>query len=107
MATSTRHIPERTCVSCRQTRPKRELIRIVGQVEGSAVVDSTGRLPGRGAYLCNNKACWEEALRRRSLDRALKSPLDAAARESLLTYSQALVSSSSGAVSSGTGTRVH
>ncbi|TMF58082.1 MAG: YlxR family protein [Chloroflexi bacterium] len=67
--------PERTCVGCRQVKPKRELVRVVA-TETGAEADLSGRRPGRGAYLCRQDVCWREAARRRSLDRALHLKLD-------------------------------
>lgn len=55
-------IPERMCVSCRKMRPKRELIRIVNTPNG-VTVDLTGKLNGRGVYLCNCKECVSSALK--------------------------------------------
>ena len=68
-----RHVPQRTCVVCRQKTDKRRLTRIVSTSEGRVVVDSSGKLAGRGAYLCEKVSCWEEALRGSALKRALKS----------------------------------
>ncbi len=56
-------------------RPKRDLLRVVRGQDGSIVIDPTGRLPGRGAYLCRDTACWELAARKRSLDHAFKAPV--------------------------------
>jgi predicted RNA-binding protein YlxR (DUF448 family) len=67
-----KHVPLRTCVACRQTRPKRDLIRIVRTPEGTVEIDLRGKRSGRGAYLCSNIRCWEIALDQRRLDRALK-----------------------------------
>jgi predicted RNA-binding protein YlxR (DUF448 family) len=61
----------RTCIGCRQTRPKKELLRVVRTPEGSIEVDSTGKLSGRGAYLCPDNGCFKEALKERALGRAL------------------------------------
>ena len=58
----TKKIPERMCVACRQMRPKTELLRIVNTVDG-AVVDGTGKLNGRGVYLCKCKECVAKALK--------------------------------------------
>jgi uncharacterized protein len=73
--TPPRRIPERSCVACRTARAKRDLIRIVRAADGTIAVDPTGRLPGRGAYLCRDAACWELAARKRSLDHAFKAPV--------------------------------
>ena len=66
-----RHLPVRTCVACREEAGKRRLVRLVRRPDGAIVVDLTGRLPGRGAYLHPDPECIEIARRRRSVDRAL------------------------------------
>lgn len=68
----TRHVPLRTCIACRQSDSKRSLLRLVRTAEGRIERDTSGKQPGRGAYLCQNPACWRTALRRKSLERALK-----------------------------------
>jgi uncharacterized protein len=67
-----KHIPVRTCVACRRTDAKRGLFRLVRNAEGRVAVDPTGKQSGRGAYLCHDPACWEQALKRRGLERALR-----------------------------------
>ncbi|NTU85039.1 MAG: YlxR family protein [Chloroflexales bacterium] len=67
-----RHIPQRTCIACRRTDTKRGLIRIVRDASGRLAVDPTGRRNGRGAYLCHDPACWESALKRHTIERALR-----------------------------------
>jgi len=67
-----RHVPQRTCVACRQTGAKRQLIRIVRGTDGSVTIDPSGKRSGRGAYLCDSLACWQAALKRGVLQRALK-----------------------------------
>ncbi len=62
-------------MACRTPRPKRELLRVVRTPLGEVVVDPTGRLPGRGAYLCRDVACWDAAGRRHALEHALKVPV--------------------------------
>jgi uncharacterized protein len=64
--------PQRTCVVCRSTTAKRALHRIVRSPSGTIGYDPTGKAPGRGAYLCGQPTCLETALKRRSLQRALK-----------------------------------
>ncbi len=66
-----RHVPQRTCVGCRSQQSKRDLLRIVRTPSGEVVVDPTGRLPGRGAYLHQDTGCWSEGLRKGRLGRAL------------------------------------
>ena len=67
-----KRIPERTCVACRQVAGKRTLVRVVRTVTGAVEVDPTGRKNGRGAYLHADPACWDVALKRGSLNAALK-----------------------------------
>ncbi len=86
-----RHVPQRTCVACRRTDAKRGLVRIVRLPEGRVAVDPTGKHAGRGAYLCADQMCWETALKRRALERALKiEQLDPNDREALLTHAATL-----------------
>jgi predicted RNA-binding protein YlxR (DUF448 family) len=59
-------------VVCRSTTAKRALQRIVRSPDGGVGYDPTGKAPGRGAYLCGQPACLETAIRRRSIQRALK-----------------------------------
>ena len=71
-----KHIPLRTCIVCRQKRPKREMIRVVCSPQGDIQVDPRGKLPGRGAYLCPTVRCWQN-LSGQALARALKCPVRA------------------------------
>lgn len=70
-----KHVPARTCVVCRETRPKRELTRLVCTAEGALRVDPGGKMPGRGAYLCSKAACWLAASRGKVLETALRAAL--------------------------------
>lgn len=85
-----RHIPQRTCIACRTVRPKRELVRVVRTPEGDVKVDETGKLSGRGAYLCPQHSCWEAALQRQRLGKALRVTLTTEAKEYLREYAAAL-----------------
>ena len=64
--------PRRTCVVCRSTAAKRTLHRIVRSPAGTVSYDPTGKAAGRGAYLCGQPSCLDLAVRRRSIQRALK-----------------------------------
>lgn len=85
-----KHIPERTCIGCRETRPKRELVRIVRNTTGAVEVDPTGKKSGRGAYLCRAKGCWEAALKKERLDRALGINIAQEKRRELAQYAEML-----------------
>ena len=69
-----KHIPQRTCIGCREVNEKKTLVRIVKSPEG-VCIDPTGRKPGRGAYLREAQGCWETALKRGAIGRALKTEL--------------------------------
>ncbi len=76
-----KHIPQRTCVGCRLVLPKRTLMRLVRTAEG-VQLDPGGKAAGRGAYLHNQKSCWERALKG-ALANALKVDLTEQDREYL------------------------
>lgn len=67
-----KHVPLRSCIACREQRPKRELIRIVRTPDGAIELDTKGKRPGRGAYLCPKGECLAAALQPRRLGQALK-----------------------------------
>jgi predicted RNA-binding protein YlxR (DUF448 family) len=83
-----RHVPQRTCVGCRQVLPKRSLIRIV-RAPGGVRVDPTGKAAGRGAYLHDKRSCWQVGLKG-SLARALRAELTSEAREMLVAFMEGL-----------------
>jgi predicted RNA-binding protein YlxR (DUF448 family) len=64
--------PQRTCVVCRSSAAKGALHRIVRSPDGTVRYDSTGKAPGRGAYVCGRPGCLELAGKRRALQRALR-----------------------------------
>jgi predicted RNA-binding protein YlxR (DUF448 family) len=80
-----RPTPQRTCVACRTTTNKRGLIRIVRTANG-IVADPTGKLDGRGAYVCGQSACWDEALGKGRLEHSLKAKLTAKDADALRAY---------------------
>ncbi len=65
----------RTCVSCNQSKPKRDLLRVVRCPDGTMVVDLKGKVSGRGAYLCRERECIERGISNRRLERVLEHPL--------------------------------
>jgi hypothetical protein len=83
-----RHIPQRTCVACREVLPKRSLIRIVRSPQG-IVIDPTGKLAGRGAYLHLLRSCWDRGLKG-ALSSALKVELSPEEREQLSNFASSL-----------------
>ena len=71
-------------MACRTSRAKSELVRVVRRPDGGVTIDETGRVAGRGAYLCRHAGCWSKGLEKGAVARALEIPLPAATREGLL-----------------------
>ena len=84
-----KHLPQRTCIGCRDVLSKRSLIRLVRSPDGVAV-DPTGKKSGRGAYLHDSRNCWERALKGDSLERALRTTLSDEERERLRAHGHSL-----------------
>ncbi len=82
--------PERMCVGCKEMKEKRSLIRVVKTPDGEIKIDSTGKLSGRGAYLCKNRDCLQKAIKSRGLERSLKIPIDEEIKDRLSTILEEL-----------------
>ena len=65
-------IPQRQCMGCRERLEKRELIRVVRTPEGTVQLDFSGKLSGRGAYICPKADCLKKAMKSKALDRSLE-----------------------------------
>ncbi|MBQ6041758.1 MAG: YlxR family protein [Oscillospiraceae bacterium] len=63
-------IPMRMCLGCNEMKPKRELIRVVHQKDGTILLDATGKQAGRGAYICPQLSCLKAARKARRLEKA-------------------------------------
>ena len=77
-------IPMRQCIGCGEMKPKRELIRVVKPKEGEISLDLTGKLPGRGAYLCRNAECLRMAQKNRRLERSFSCKVEPEVYEVML-----------------------
>lgn len=75
--------PIRRCTGCRESKPKKELVRVVKSPEGEISVDLTGKKSGRGAYICKDEKCLAAARKAKSLERALECAIDAKIYERL------------------------
>ena len=65
-------IPQRQCMGCRERKNKRDMIRVVRQPDGAVSLDFSGKLNGRGAYICPDPECLKKARKAKSLDRSLE-----------------------------------
>ena len=68
-------IPQRQCMGCRERTDKRNLIRVVRTPEGNVQLDFSGKLSGRGAYICPKAECLKKAQKAKSLERSLEVPI--------------------------------
>ena len=88
----TRKQPERKCLGCMVSFPKKELVRIVRLPDGTVELDLTGKKSGRGAYICKNVACLKKARQKKRLEASLECEIPSAVydlmEEELLRDSQ-------------------
>jgi hypothetical protein len=82
--------PERTCIACRQVKAKRDLVRIVKTKDEGIIIDTNGKKPGRGAYLCKAKECWENGLKSNRLGNMLRATLTKEDQQRLEEYAAKL-----------------
>jgi len=75
-------IPLRMCVVCRQSKPKKDLVRIV-KTDNGFVVDKTGKMNGRGTYICNHIDCLEKLSKQKLLNKVFKCNIDNTIYENL------------------------
>lgn len=68
-------VPLRKCTGCQQMIEKKQLIRVVRQDENQYAIDLTGKMAGRGAYICKNIQCFEKAFKSKGLERSFKSAI--------------------------------
>ncbi len=73
---SSKKIPMRTCIACREEKPKKNLIRVVRSPEGVISLDFTGKLAGRGAYVCADAACIKKLRQKKLLNKAFSAPVE-------------------------------
>ena len=69
-------VVQRMCMGCNERKDKRELLRIVLNKEGIIQVDETGKLSGRGVYICSNTECLERVKKTKRLERALQTKIN-------------------------------
>ena len=76
-------IPMRQCIGCREKKPKRELIRVVRPPEGEVTLDFSGKMNGRGAYLCKDPACLKRAAKAKALEHVFETVIPETVYEKL------------------------
>lgn len=78
-----KHIPLRKCVGCGEMIGKKGAVRVVRDKDGNISIDPTGKKSGRGAYICKDKSCLEQARKGRKLERSLKCQIPAEIYETI------------------------
>lgn len=79
----TRKIPLRKCIGCMESFPKKELCRIVKNKDNEILFDTTGKLNGRGTYICKKKECLDKAIQSKRLSKSLEAEIPEEVYESI------------------------
>ncbi len=56
--------------------------------DGNIEIDTSGKKAGRGAYLCQDRECWQVGLKGNRLEYVLRSRLTSDNREQLINYAR-------------------
>lgn len=76
--------PMRQCVGCREMKDKRSLIRVVKTPDDEIKIDGTGKMSGRGAYVCRDEECLQRAVKSKGLEKSLKVAISDQVKDDLL-----------------------
>jgi len=90
MGQESKHVPQRTCIACRQVRNARDLVRLVRVGDGDIEVDLLAKKPGRGAYLCPERDCWQKGLKGNCVEHAMRTKPSASNLQTLIDYVNSL-----------------
>lgn len=69
-------VPQRTCMGCNEKKDKKELIRVVKSNTGEINIDRTGKMQGRGAYICDKVECLEKAIKIKRIERVFETKIE-------------------------------
>ena len=84
-------VPQRSCVACRKVKDKSALIRLVRLSNGRIEVNASGKIAGRGAYICPKQECWDIGIKGGHLEHSLKTAITQDNREQLIRMGKELV----------------
>ncbi len=76
--------PLRQCTGCGEMKPKAELVRVVKTPDGKVQLDRSGKLNGRGAYICRDPECYKKAVKAKRLERSFSMPIPESVSEQIL-----------------------
>lgn len=86
MTKKKKKIPLRLCIGCQEKKPKKELVRIVKTPENEIKLDSSGKMNGRGVYLCKDEACFDEAFKKNKFQKSFQKEIKNHDREEIKKY---------------------
>lgn len=78
-----KRLPQRTCIGCNTKKNKKDLIRIVKNKNGEISVDLTGKMEGRGTYICKSEECLNKAIKNKRIARTLEMEIEECIYENL------------------------
>lgn len=82
----TRKKPQRKCIACGSLKDKNDLLRIVKNKEEGILIDESGKVNGRGAYVCKDESCIKSLRKSNKLNQAFKMKIDDDIYEELEAY---------------------
>ena len=71
-----KQMPQRTCMGCNVKKDKKDLVRVVKNKEQKICIDITGKMDGRGAYICNSVECLDKVVKTKRLERVLECKIN-------------------------------
>jgi len=73
----------RMCIACRQMQDKKDLLRVVKDKENNIFIDLSGKMNGRGAYICKDEQCLNKCIKQKSFNKAFKTNIDEVVYDSI------------------------
>lgn len=81
-----KRLPQRTCIGCNTKKDKKDLIRIVKNKNEEIKVDLTGKMDGRGTYICKQEECLNKAIKNKRMSRTFEMEISDTIYENLRNY---------------------
>ncbi len=81
-----RRLPQRTCTGCNSKKDKKDLIRIVKNQNGEIKVDLTGKMEGRGVYICKKEECLNKAIKNKRIAKTFETEIDESVYEAVRKF---------------------
>ena len=81
-----KRLPQRTCIGCNTKKDKKDLIRIVKNKNEEIKVDLTGKMEGRGTYICKQEECLNKAIKNKRMSRTFEMEISDTIYENLRNF---------------------